>query len=214
MLAVVLAFGQGCGGDDDDILDAGIPDTGPVTPGPGERPDRPELGEQIDRAGRPAINLALIGTFDQAGPANELRDAYNQAGLNDWGNFTQGIQQNLAVYDGLNRSCGSQAFATPAVTGPERYAAFAQLLANDRLVIDSEQGRCEEYMAVELAGTALGDGFGGDCGGRTPRHDVVDRTLSVLIAGDLDGVTDGITGPTPEVSIDDFPFLAAPVAEQ
>ena len=67
--------------------------------------------------------------------------------------------------------------------------------------------------AYSIAGAALLFGLGqplGGCGGRTPNHDVIDRSYSVLINGSLGDFNDAIAADSATHSVTTFPFLAAP----
>ena len=63
-------------------------------------------------------------------------------------------------------------------------------------------------MEADATGVAPND----DCGGRAPLYDVIDTSYSVLAAGALSGVGDGVPVPTGDKapSATDFPFFAEP----
>jgi hypothetical protein len=61
-------------------------------------------GVQIDRAGRPAISTALVGTFDgDSTAAGNRKDEYNAAAdRSTWQSFGVDIQASLAILDALD----------------------------------------------------------------------------------------------------------------
>jgi hypothetical protein len=167
----------------------------------------PALGAQLDRQGRPAVNVALNATFEaDGGVQGNAKNAYNSAVPSSASSFTPELAKNLGVYDGLDRSCGNQLLAG-ATADAGRYDALAQVLADDRLFVDTRQATCAQYLAVE---TSPADG-GTDCGGRAPSYDVIDTTYSVVAAGELSGVTDNVDadGDGDLHSDTEFPFLGA-----
>lgn len=169
----------------------------------------PELGTQIDRMGRSAINTALNATFSADEAAEDAaEDAYNVAGADMFSLFTSEIQANLAIYDSLDMVCGNQ-FAADATLSPDRYAALAGILADDQLYVNSDASTCTTYLAVEASATGIIPNT--DCGGRTPLYDTIDVTYSALAIGALAGVSDGIAADeNPGHSATVFPWLAAP----
>jgi hypothetical protein len=165
----------------------------------------PQLGTQVDRMGRPAINTALNNTFqaDQA-VKDEQKDVWNQTTPDQWATFTPEVAANLGILDSLDANCGNQLLAGPdAVAG--RYDTLANILANDRLWLKLDALTCEEYLGVEAA--AVGAPIN-DCGGRRLADDVVERSYSVLAAGVLSGIDDTIDAEPGKTSGDAFPFLA------
>ena len=64
---------------------------------------------------------------------------------------------------------------------------------------------CGQYLGVEANAVGIPNA---DCGGRTPEYDVIDTTYSVLAAGVLSGVSDGIVADGKVTTT--FPFLAPP----
>ena len=69
-------------------------------------PPRPQLGAQIDRMGRPAINTALDHTFDtDAAAKTAAKDAYNaNAMANTWvAAFKPQFAGNLGILDALDK---------------------------------------------------------------------------------------------------------------
>lgn len=176
-------------------------------PGDGPRGDRPTLGAQIDRAGRAAISTATIETFqaDEQIVGTE-KDAYNAAGPEQWAGYVPQMMTSLAILDALDATCGNQLLAD---AGDDRYAFLATVLSDDRVWVNSDSGTCGVYLGVEAEAIgAVPAGMGG-CGGRTPADDVIERSYSVLAAGILAGVDDGVTADDGNVT-DTFPFLGAP----
>ena len=172
---------------------------------------------QIDRMGRPAINTALTQTFNPDAVASLARkDEYNaEADVAAWAGFAMDFAASLAILDSLDTDstaqtgCGTQlAVGEPTPPGGDtRYDALAGVLADDQLYIDSTTNQCVAYLGVEAE--ALGVVDEGGCGGRTPQYDVIDASYSVLAAGLLDGVGDGVD-ENAEGFLPDFPFLAEP----
>ena len=86
---------------------------------------------------------------------------------------------------------------------------LANTLADDQLYVNSNGTTCQVYLAVEA--NAVGLVTNNDCGGRTPLENVIDVTYSLLAAGSLTGVTNGITQDGDgTASLTNFPFLANP----
>jgi hypothetical protein len=183
-------------------------------------PAVPTIGTEIDRMGRPAINTALtaplgFGVLPDGGtiPAPAAKDLYN-ADNNplDWPvNWLMAFASSLAVYDGLDGVCGNQPPGLPdAGQMPGRYDTLAGVLTDDQLYIDTTVTSCAIYLGVELE--FLGAlPAGTDCGGRTPLENVIDPTYSLLAAGTLSGVTNGVTVKAgAQADLMTFPFLATP----
>ncbi len=211
------------GGDGEDMGGGGDDDMFVPDPMPRGMDNPPTIGAQIDRAARPGVTTALVGTFTETDDdtRNTLKDSYNaDANAAGWvAAYASTIHSQLAVLDGLDGSCGDQlAFgANPLDDGSSDYDFLANVLANDRVWVDSTRTACAgAYLGVELETLGLvGDGEGG-CGGRMPAQDVIDATYSVL-AGGLDllspspAVTDGVPVDDEDGTLSDsFPFLAAP----
>ncbi len=179
-------------------------------------PTAPAVGaDQIDRMGRAGVNTALTNPFFRESVAAEetqheaIQDEYNAAdNPAQWATmFRTEIAGNLAILDSLDRNCGNQLLAGSAATAG-RYNTLATVLADDELFVNTASGSCQQYLAVE--GNAVGI-TNNDCGGRTPLHDTIDTTYSVLAIGALTGVGDGIPvdgDDTP--SLTSFPFLGVP----
>jgi hypothetical protein len=89
----------------------------------------------------------------------------------------------------------------------DRYAGLAGALANDQLVVNADSANCG-YLTYEAE--LLVPGFPpGNCGGRTLDEDVIERSYSVLAAGVLEGVDDGVEANDVE-NLDAFPYVAPP----
>ncbi|HEY8040066.1 MAG TPA: DUF4331 family protein [Polyangiaceae bacterium] len=176
-------------------------------------PTPPTLGTLIDRMGRPAINTALNHTFDTTAAKGPAKDAYNADNSPaNWKSYVPQFKANLAIYDGLDTTCGNQA-AYGALTNPD-YTTLASVLAGDALVVNTANSTCVQYLGVEFAVLGIANT---DCGGRTPNENVIDLTFNAvagtLTPGTLPGnpgpVTNGITAPASPATTT-FPYLAAP----
>jgi hypothetical protein len=164
-------------------------------------PAPPALGAQIDRQGRSAVNTVLNHVFDtDMTAAGAAKDAYNAAAPAMWASFKTELAANLAVFDGLDGTCGNQLLAGATVAAG-RYDALAGVLADDQLYVNTGTGTCTQYFAVEL-------GMATDCGGRAPTYDTVDVTLSAAAIGMASGVSDGVAADDKTQSNTTFPFLA------
>jgi hypothetical protein len=168
-------------------------------------PPGPVGAERIDRAARPAISAALISTFAPDARQADL-DRYNRGASPD---FIQIMAGSLAILDGLDGECGNQLAIDLNLDNP--YIPLARALNDDQIYVQSErEGVGSVYLGVE--GEALGvlDRGQGSGGGRVPGDDVVQRSYSVLVAGQLFGYDDLVESDDAEHDIDVFPFLAAP----
>lgn len=173
-------------------------------------PARPEIGLQIDRVGRAAINTALNNTFNGDDDAKgAAKDRYNAAGPEQWGEFTADFRASLAILDSLDTVCGNQLLA--ASEDDTRYQTLATVLADDQLYVNINSGDCGTYLGLEAEVVGAVDAGVGGCGGRTPSDDVIERSYSVLAAGALAGIDDTIAGDDGEQT-SDFPFLAPPTS--
>jgi hypothetical protein len=205
LLAALLA--GACGGDDDGVV---TPDAHPTADaGPDAAvgpPAKPALGAPIDRMGRPAINTAANKTFTADATRSAAEDAYNHNGdPATWvATFAADMKATVAILDGLDADCGNQLLAD---ANPQmRYSVLAGVLAGDMLQVDASKTSCGAYLAVEA--NATGVLANNECGGRTFEMDVIETSYSVLAAGALAGVDDGI-GFTAHTTAT-FPYLGAP----
>ena len=204
LFVVAFATLGGCGGDSDNN------NTNSTTP------PLPAVGaDQIDRMGRAGVNTALTNPFFRASVPSEetmhemVQDEYNgAANPAQWGGmFESEIATNLAILDSLDRNCGNQLLAGSSATAG-RYNALAGVLADDQLYVNTASGTCGQYLAVEANAVGIANT---DCGGRTPLEDTIDTTYSLLAAGVLSGVTDGIAKDDDgTASLTVFPFLDRP----
>jgi hypothetical protein len=174
-----------------------------------DAPPRPAIGAPIDRAGRPLTGNALVGLFATDDAADRRKEQYNRAAPAAWPSFVPDIERSLALYDGFDGECGNQWLAVPGAAAAGRYHRLAQLLADDRLWIDSRAAGTRlfgvEQRALGAPAQSTDDG-----GGRTPADDAVDVYRSLLVLGARSGIDDGIAHDDHEHSATAFPFLAAP----
>lgn len=166
----------------------------------------PAAADRIDRAGRPAISAALISTFNPDARVADL-DRFNRNGNDP--EFRGIMATSLAILDGLDGTCGNQLLFNGELENP--YGPLAGALADDQLYVQSDrEGAGSAYLGVEaeaIGAVMPGQGSGG---GRVPNDDVVERSYSVLVAGALGGIDDGVGSDDAEHDIDVFPFLAEP----
>jgi hypothetical protein len=174
-------------------------------------PAVPVLGEQIERTARPLIKNALVG-----GPlapdaiSNQRKEAYNRTGRTGWKHFSRDIERTLGLYDGFDGMCGNQWLAAPEANSTHRYATLAQLLADDRIWVNSESSSCTQFLAVEFTALGTPGASAHDCGGRTPNYDASNIFRSLLTNGKTSGADDGLHHDEKVHSTTDFPFLAEP----
>ncbi|HEX4340350.1 MAG TPA: hypothetical protein VH062_30790 [Polyangiaceae bacterium] len=173
-------------------------------------PPVPTLGAQIDRFGRPAINTALTHTFDTNDTTKgAAKDAYNAALPATWGTFKTEFEKNLAILDALDGTCGNQLLAATGTANAETYAALATALTDDELYVNSTATTCGVYLGVEAEALKVVAAGGGKCGGRVLTDDVIERSYSVLAAGALTGVDDGVAADEGAQTAT-FPFEGPP----
>jgi len=201
--------------DQDDSDEGCNEDEGNGAKGHGQRGGRPLGAIQIDRMGRPGVNTALTNPFYRETVPTEERghevitDNYNAlSDPSQWvTTFTSEIAGNLAILDSLDTVCGNQVLAG-ASPSAGRYDTLATVLADDQLYVNTASGSCGQYLAVEANAIGITND---DCGGRTPLEDTIDTTYSLLAAGVLTGVTDGIpVDADGTASLTSFPFLDQP----
>ncbi|MBV8496192.1 MAG: hypothetical protein JO361_05355 [Gammaproteobacteria bacterium] len=168
-------------------------------------------GKQIDRMARPFVGNTLLGgaPFSTDDASGVLRQEYNEAPRATWGRFVADLEKTLAFEDSLDGKCGNQLLAGPEDT-PARYRALARVFADDRLWVNSASTVCTQFFAVELASLAGQKTLTHDCGGRTPTYDTSNVWRSLLIAGTITGITDGLHQDEHPPSATVFPFLAPP----
>jgi hypothetical protein len=209
----VLAVGA-CNGDDE-----GDPDDGAAismaggasllpAPIPGARgaTNPPTLGDRVDRAGRVAITAALVDSFNPDADAQAAtRKAYNASGLGNQ-TFAATIRASLGVLDSLDGQCITQVLAQD---NNDRYGAFTAVLLDDQLYLNSDRPG-SVYLGLEAEAIGALPPGGGAGGGREPNDDVIARSYSVLAAGALSGVDDGVSSDDVRHDPDRFPFLSPP----
>lgn len=230
---LVITLLAACGGDDGAGADASNSDAPHLDAS--TFPAAPTLGPAIDRMGRPAITTALNALLETNAIVKAAKkDAYNHA--SDPGTWATTVLDanvqpaatvrsefagHLGMFDALDsgmtviggNGCGNApAYAAPA--GPTSYHAFANLLADDQLYLDTSKTQCDRYLAVELAAVFSTPQSG--CGGRTLTHDVIDTTYSLMAAGayGFDSsmnprIGDGVSAHTDVTNLE-FPFLGQP----
>jgi len=182
-------------------------------------PAPPNLGMQIDRMGRPAINTALNHSFDPtAATKTAAKDQYNQdTNKATWvATYSAEFEKNLAILDGADRTCGNQVFYDVSHTlpgsgnpsnAPNSYAVLAGALADDQLYLNTAGTTCTTYLAVEANATMLL--ANNDCGGRMLTYNTIDETYSLVVVGALSGVKNGI-GADADMQDTTFPYIHAP----
>jgi Domain of unknown function (DUF4331) len=166
--------------------------------------------KQIDRAARPLTGNALLGTLASEEVSNRLKEEYNAATPRTSGRFVPEIEQALALYDAFDGKCGNQLLARGDAPSPGRYRALAQMLADDRLWVNTESTLCLQLFAVELTALAGQRERVIDCGGRTPLYNAANVYRSLLVDGTTASVDDGVDRDDETHSETEFPFLAAP----
>lgn len=174
-------------------------------PGALGRDNRPDPGDQIDRAGRPAITAALVSTFSPD-TRDDDRDDYNTSSRLGDANFKATVEASLAILDGLNGTCGDQLLAG---TGANRYSTLADILLDDQIYVHTDDPR-STYLGLELEAAEVVSPPTGVGGGRAPGEDVIARSYSLLAAGLFSGTDDGVANDDAVHDPDNFPFLAAP----
>jgi hypothetical protein len=199
---------------------------------------------QIERMGRPAVSTALVGLRDPSDVATMKKDAYNVAdNPNMWSaaliasgrSIRAEIAGNLGLLDVLDKGnptipgtgmnapgCRNQMLfnGNPTgggIAGPNSYNTLAGFFADDMLYVDTTKTTCNRYFALELEVGTAGAVIHTECGGRAPKHDVIDVSYSLLIAG-LPGLTpqpnllprlgDGVTAHA-DIT-DTFPYFGPP----
>jgi hypothetical protein len=168
-------------------------------------------GKQVDRMARPFVGNTLLGVspFSPDDASGLRRQEYNQALPVDGGRFIDDFQKSLAFQDSLDGKCGTQVLAEPNESA-SRYQQLAKVLADDRLWVNSASSVCTQFFAVELAGLVGREVLNSDCGGRSPTYDTSNVWRSLLVAGTLSGVADGLHEDEHPPSATVFPFLVLP----
>lgn len=221
--AIISFIAYGCG--DDDVAATPKPDSGASSSGGSSGgssgttdapsiPPKPTLGAQIDRMARPGVNTALQQTFTPNATREAAQDSYNKDGNKaTWvATYKANFAGSLAIYDGVDRNCGNQAFASADASADgavEKYGTLASVLADDRLWLDTAKTcTANQYLAVEL--NATGAAANTDCGGRTLPNDVIDTTYTAVASTLAAPVPDKIGAVAAKTNGTTFPYLAAP----
>ena len=170
-------------------------------------------GRQVDRMARPFVGNTLLGVapFSTDDASGRLRQNYNKATPATGARFIADLRKSLAFQDSLDGECGNQLLAGPGEVA-SRYLALSKVFADDRLWLNSASSVCTQFFAVELASLVARKSLNNDCGGRSPTYDTSNAWRSLLIAGTLTGVTDGLPQDEHPPSATVFPFLAPPDA--
>jgi hypothetical protein len=225
---------------DGNLADGGATADGAVSCGAPSPTCAPQLGAQIDRMGRPAVNTALTDPFWDNGTRtledhHAQQDRYNQASdPMGWGDVElapgkkvrDAIKANLAAYDALDGTsdgvaagdgCGNQLAygATYKGTTYPDYTLLTTVLTDDRVYVNTGSGTCTTYLAVEANQLGVTNN---DCGGRTPSYNTIDITYSALVTGHpvcttMCDVSNGVTSDAEKganFSETAFPFLGDP----
>lgn len=164
---------------------------------------------RIDRAGRPLTGNALLAPLAPEAVSDRLKERYNRAEPATSRQFVADIQRSLGLYDGYDGIRGNQWLADMRARPGERYKRLAVLLADDRLWVNGAAVTCTQLFAVELAALSGRTDLARDCGGRTPNYDASNVYRSLLAAGDMRSIDDGVHRDDRVHSAVRFPFLAA-----
>jgi len=165
----------------------------------------------LDRMARPFVANTLLGAapFSIDDASGLLREAYNESFPTTSVAFITDLQRSLAFQDSLDGQCGNQVLAESQESA-SRYRELANVFADDRLWVNSASRVCTQFFAVEIANLKGDEALSHDCGGRAPTYDTSNAWRSLLIAGVLTGVTDGLGQDEHPASATVFPFLAPP----
>ncbi|MGN6094031.1 MAG: hypothetical protein ACTHOL_16905, partial [Luteibacter jiangsuensis] len=163
---------------------------------------------RVDRAGRPLTGNALLAPLAPDTVSDRLKERYNRADPATSRQFVSDIQRSLGLYDGYDGIRGNQWLADMRARPGERYKRLAALLADDRLWVNGSAVACTQLFAVELAALSGRTDLAHDCGGRTPNYDASNVYRSLLAAGDMRSIDDGVHRDDRVHSAVRFPFLA------
>ncbi|MBW8814076.1 MAG: DUF4331 family protein [Caulobacterales bacterium] len=167
---------------------------------------------QIDRAARPLTGNALLATLGSEDESNRLKEAYNAATPATAKAFAAEITKGAALYDSFDGRCGDGFLVDASLPPLRRYQEIAELLADDRLWVNSRARACTELFAVERAALRGEFALEADCGGRTPAMSAVNVYRSLLVDGTTRSLDDGLAQDERPVSTSTFPFLSPPDA--
>ncbi|WP_447761968.1 hypothetical protein [Sphingopyxis panaciterrae] len=165
---------------------------------------------QIDRAGRPLTGNALLVTLGSDQAQDAIKERYNHASPSAGKQFVAEIAKGVALYDGLDGRCGDSMMIDHRAPPARRYWPMAELLADDRLWVNSRSTTCTQLFAVERGALGGEPALASDCGGRTVNYDAVNVYRSLLASGTAAGIDDGVHADEKIHSTSAFPFLAAP----
>jgi len=170
-------------------------------------------GTRIDRMGRPLTGNALLAPLEADEVSDQMKIAYNEATPSTSAQFVPEIEKSLALYDGYDGKCGNQLMIDAKAPPEHRYRRMAELLADDRLWVNSTSGSCTQLFGLEMA--AAGDvRYRDDCGGRALDYDAVNVYRSLLAAGRNTGIDDGVHRDEVQHSNTVFPFVAPPATPE
>lgn len=170
----------------------------------------PELGEQIERVGRPLVKNALIGPLAPDAVSDKRKEEYNRVARDSWQQFSSDLEATLALYDGFDGKCGNGWLADRNSQSSARYRKLAKMLVDDRLWVNSASTKCTQFLAVEFSALKAPGALHNDCGGRTPNYDAIDVLRSLWATGKTTGISDGVDHDDHIHSTTEFPFLAEP----
>jgi hypothetical protein len=168
-------------------------------------------GKPLDRMALPFVKNTLLGVapFSTDDASGVRRGEFNAALPSTSSQFIPDLQRTLAFQDSLDGKCGNQVLAGPEESAL-RYRALAKVFAEDRLWVNTASTVCTQFFAMELVHLADQKQLSSDCGGRAPSYDTPNVWRSLLIAGTVTGVTDGLHQDEHPSSDTVFPFLAPP----
>jgi hypothetical protein len=164
--------------------------------------------------GRPFVANTLLGTapFSSDDASGVARQEFNESLSSTSNRSFANLQRSLAFQDSLDGHCGNQLLAEDKESS-SRYHALAEMFADDRLWVNSAAKACSQFFAVELTNLAGKTALRSDCGGRKPTYDASNVWRSLVIAGTVSGITDGLQQDEHPPSDVLFPFLAPPDAD-
>ena len=165
---------------------------------------------QIDRAARPLTGNALLVTLGSDDAQNDIKERYNHATPATGGQFRREIAKGVALYDGLDGRCGDSMLINKNAPPARRYEAMADVLADDRLWVNTRSTVCTQLFAVERAALNREPTLASDCGGRTVNYDAVNVYRSLIANGTAAGIDDGVHADEKTHSTSLFPFPRRP----
>jgi hypothetical protein len=163
----------------------------------------------VDRRGRAGIAALLVHGDDVARDAYERESTYQAWPLVT--RYDALFERNLEALDALD---GKKDWDTDGGVHPLRAALLTDVLVVDTsITCSAANGFCASgYLEIERE-RLLGAPPHATCGGRTPNDDVMDRTLTLLVAGPGPrAVTDGGAGAMRSVRTESAPRPSRPRA--